>query len=57
MLEIIVNMDTVEIEGRIIGRPDRISRYDWMHYWEAVQRLDDVKVCPEQSCHRLTVHV
>lgn len=38
-LEINVNMDTVEIEGRVIGRPVHITRSAWVHFWERVKYL------------------
>lgn len=38
MLKIDINMDSVVIEGVTIMRPVRISRSDWLAYWEARYR-------------------
>jgi hypothetical protein len=36
MLKIDICMDHVSIEGQIIKRPARVSRSDWLRYWERV---------------------
>lgn len=37
MPEIYIEMDQVTVESTVIKRPARISRSDWMLYWERVK--------------------
>jgi hypothetical protein len=42
MLEIHIEMDKVFIEGQLVIRPDRMSRSDWMRFWEVAKAAWEV---------------
>ena len=51
MLKIIINLDTVEIEGQAVHRPNWISRYRWSVFWNELKSSYATERCPE--CHTL----
>lgn len=40
--KISIYMDHVDIDGTTVPRPSRISRGEWIQYWETVTRSTEI---------------
>ena len=48
-LEMAVYMDSVDVEGQVIKRPDHVHRSWWMGFWEGLDKLQRCPRCGYKS--------
>lgn len=52
-MDIVINYDSVEIEGQVLSKPPFVGSKDWMEFWEDVEAMPAMKDALHDLHHKI----